>query len=80
MEPESGDDLHERARHAITTASDAPVVDRSEVVVHQAIGIVMEIAGCSNLMALDSLVGRAEQVRQPLLAVALDLVERHAHR
>ena len=73
---QTGMGLAQRVRQAITTASGALVVNRSEVVVHQAIGIVMEIAGCPNLVALDALVGWAEQAGQPLLAVAVDLVER----
>jgi hypothetical protein len=60
----------------MTTSSDAPVVAHSEVVVHQAIGMMMQFLGCSKLVALDALAGRAEQTGQPLLVVAVDLVER----
>jgi hypothetical protein len=68
--------LYQRVRQAITTSSDAPVVAHSEVVVHQAIGIMMQFLGCSNLVALDALAGQGEQAGQPLLAVALDLGNR----
>ena len=71
--------LAERVRHAITTASDAPV-PHPEALVHQAIGIVMEIAGCPNLVALDALLGRAAEAGQPLLVVAIDLVEGQGKR
>jgi hypothetical protein len=73
---QTGMGLAQRVRHAITTTSDAPVTDPFEIVMHQAIGIVMEIAGCPTLVALDALVARAEQAAQPLLAVALGLVDR----
>jgi hypothetical protein len=72
--------LTERVRHAIATSSDAPVNDPSEIVVHQAIGITMETVGCSNLVALDALVGLAEQRGHPLVAVAVGLVQRQADR
>jgi hypothetical protein len=45
-------------------------------VVHQAIGIVMQTLGCSDMVALDALVDRMEHTGQPLLAVAVDLVDR----
>lgn len=67
--------LLERVRHAIATSSDAPV-PHPEAVVHQAIGIMMQTLGGSNLVALDALVDRMEHTGQPLLTVAVDLVDR----
>jgi hypothetical protein len=67
--------LLQRVRHAIAMSSHASV-PHQEAVVHQAIGIVMQTLGCSDMVALDALVDRMEHTGQPLLAVALDLVDR----
>ena len=67
--------LLQRVRHAIATSSHAPV-PYTEALVHQAIGIMMQTLGCSSMVALDALVDRMEHTGQPLLAVAVDLVDR----
>ncbi len=36
----------------------------------------MQMLGCSNMVALDALVDRTEHTGQPLLTVAVDLVDR----
>ena len=69
------DRLLQRVRHAVATSSHSPV-PYPEGVVHQAIGIMMETLGCSNLVALDVLVDRTEATGEGLLAVAVELVNR----
>jgi hypothetical protein len=67
--------LYERVHDGIVVPTDLRG-DEAKAVVHAAIGMTMEYADCSGLRAVEVLNARAREIGQPLVEVAVGVLQR----